>query len=1463
MLLGILNFSPTERYLTHLVEEKLTEATGGKVHIESIEVGLFNRLMLNGVRIEDLRGETLLQAGSVSAKIELRSLFREQLALRTVSLLDADVSLYKQRADSAANYQFLVDAFSSKDKKESKGVNLRVNSVILRRVNVAYNEWYTPQTKGRFNLSHLNLRGVNANVSLKSITTDGISLRIRSLALREGSGLQLDNLHFILEADKRRARLRDFALEMPHSHLAQDSLVCTYDASDGFSSLLKTLSVSGGIRKAKIASADLRPLLNLPQGLTFNCVVSCGFAVNPQKIRVTRLSVIDPGNGVQLNGSAVIDRADGKLTAGKFVVDRLSLNAQKSGSLLTAFSASQKVKDIVCQLGEVNLHGAAQCRFAQFAVKGNAVAQTAAGRIEAEGEYAQKKASGHILVKDFCADRLLQNEKLPSHLNLTADVNADLSRKADPMVKLRAAVASFDWNKRSFRDITLDGAYSRQRIEANVVSNDPAATFQTRTAAVLNGKQLVSLTTDTHIDRICLSDFGIDTPLKSAKIKGTLKANLKGLSAAPLLGYADLSNVEITDAPRGGYSLNSLRATISPLTAQTQQLALRSDFLDADVTGKLSLANVKGAVQKILSRTLPALASRSTLASTGGTWEVDAAVKNTDILKFLGVDVSAEGEARLQGRLSSNEGEGSSLTFYADKLHVYGQEIDRPSVYANGADSTYNCLVQATKTFAGRNYRLAADLSTRNGQLLTRVGWQAQHESRYNGAVEASTRFFKSGGGVGMDVQIQPTTFLLADSLWHISSGRILYDAKQVAFDGVHISHADQALTLNGEVGPHRSDSIVAVLQNIDVDYILGLVNFNAVSFGGQASGRAIFTQDGNNPQVHANLHIPAFLFNDGLMGDAYINGNWNKDENRINLYADMTLPETAGFGTHVDGYVSLAEKGLLLNIKTTHTRLDFLKRYMDGIFGDFGGNATGDVCLYGPFKKLDFKGEVEADCQARVLATGVKYCVSDGRVKLSPGEFAFENFTVSDSRGGTGTANGALRHTHLKQINYDFDIVANRLLCYDQPKQPGLPFYSTAVGTGQAHLAGYPSHFAADIALTPDAPTTFTYDLGEQSTFSKEDKMVHFHAVNEPADTLFSTAPSTVKTEVVEAPNDDTGTDIVLNLVLNANPSAQLTIITDARTGDAITARGNGLLRATWRNKGAFEMYGTYTFTRGQYKVSLQDIIRKDLTIQPGSTITFTGNPLNADLGIKTLYTVNGVSLSDLNYVAGFSNKTVRADCIMNIGGKAANPQVDFDLNLHNISEDEKQMVRQLISTEEDMSKQVICLLGVGRFFSANTGVGVSGASASANASQQQSSAAMRSFLSTTLTNQLNSAISSVLGSQSKWSFGTNLNPGSENGTNIEVDGLLQGRLFNDRLLINGNFGYRDHPNYTSNFVGDFDIRYLLTPKGSVSLRAYSETNNRYFTKSSLTTQGVGISLQRDFTSLRELFSLNRKRKK
>lgn len=168
----------------------------------------------------------------------------------------------------------------------------------------------------------------------------------------------------------------------------------------------------------------------------------------------------------------------------------------------------------------------------------------------------------------------------------------------------------------------------------------------------------------------------------------------------------------------------------------------------------------------------------------------------------------------------------------------------------------------------------------------------------------------------------------------------------------------------------------------------------------------------------------------------------------------------------------------------------------------------------------------------------------------------------------------------------------------------------------------------------------------------------------------------------------------------------------------------------------------------------------------------------------------------------------------------------------------------------------QIIYLLGVGRFYTYDYG------NTETATRQSQSAVAMKSFLSNTLSSQLNSILSNAIGS-SNWTFGTNLSTGSVGWSDMEVDGLLSGRLLNNRLIFNGNFGYRERTTSSTNFVGDFDLRYLLTPNGSVSLKAYSETNDRYFSKSSLTTQGGGIMLKRDFSNLKDLFTVKKKRKR
>lgn len=65
------------------------------------------------------------------------------------------------------------------------------------------------------------------------------------------------------------------------------------------------------------------------------------------------------------------------------------------------------------------------------------------------------------------------------------------------------------------------------------------------------------------------------------------------------------------------------------------------------------------------------------------------------------------------------------------------------------------------------------------------------------------------------------------------------------------------------------------------------------------------------------------------------------------------------------------------------------------------------------------------------------------------------------------------------------------------------------------------------------------------------------------------------------------------------------------------------------------------------------------------------------------------------------------------------------------------------------------------------------------------------------------------------------------------------------------------------TNFVGDFEAIWLLTKNGEFRLRGYNQTNDRYFTKSTLTTQGIGIMYKKDFMNWKELVDWFLRRRK
>ena len=1471
LLLGLFKIPFCQRAVTQLASQTLSSALHTRVSIGEVEVGLFNRVLLRDVHLEDQQGRPLLTARVVSAKIELRSLFREQICLRTVSLLDAAARLSKPSPDAPANYQFVLDALASKDKdKAPKPLNLSIRSVILRRVALHYDETWQPATPHLFNPAHVGLTDINANISLRQISGQRIELRVRSLSFREQCGLALNDLRLKCSATRHGASIPFLHAALPHSRLRLDGLEASYRWGKNGEAVWPTLHLTANLSRLLVHTDDLRPLLGtkLPEELHIGLDARGQIALSPDNLAFRGGHLRSTPEGIEAQFSLEAPRNGKRIEGLKAHLATFSVEGPFVERLLSSLSPSStsSIPATLGRLGHVN--GTLRLAYdpqGETELLGNV--QTDVGTLTARLSQTAQKTEGEIKLTDAAPAVLLKNEALPSLLSLHSrfSVVQTPGQAGSWLERVRGGhcelhVDKLQQGNNSYEGLLFRADYAHGQTTGQLHCADPTLGLDAEFALGGPLHRPATLRLSVDLARLAPAQLGLTRALGKATLHGRIALQADALQAALPTGELQLQNFSVENGPHGDYHLQSLLARLEQPHPTRQKLTLRSDFLDADLEGPLSAGKAVDHLKSLAARLLPGIvAAAPSTSAEAPAWTVSAQLKRTDILRQLGgIDLSLQGPLQLSGKLDTGEGR-TSLTLSVPGIEAAGQAFGPSSLFLSGSSTDYSALLKTQKQWSGKDFNVALSLHTTGGNLQSRLAWRGQGTAQaYHGDFCATTGFRRAAHEpFRIETTIHPTEFTVGDSLWQISSGHLLVQGDDVAIDSLRVGHALQSLTIDGRLAKNRRDSLVAHLHEVEIDYILSLVNFDDVAFGGRASGTAVFTRAEGNMDLRAALTVPDFSFNYCPMGAAQIYGKWEPETKHIVLDADM-VSRTSGITaqTTVAGYIAPSEKALRLDIGAHRSDLRFLNPYVEDIFDRFGGDVTGDICLYGPFKKLDFQGDVTVNAEGTVRATGVHYRLSDGHVALRPGAFTFSDFKVSDLRHGQGTAQGQLRHTHLKRLNYDFYVEADNLLCYDQPESPDMPFYSTAYGTGHITLGGRPGLFAADISLSPTAPTFFVYTQGAGAA-SEAEGFVRFHEARSstlPADTAARAAGGQAPA-APPVPVATSGTDIYLNLNIAANPTAELRVITDPRTGDQLSAFGTGSLRATYHNKGSFELYGTYRVDRGSYKMSIQDVIRKNMALTAGSTLTFTGNPLDGDLDLRAVQTITGVPLSDLNYAAGFAQKTAKVDCILHIGGKARSPQVNFDLDFQNITDDERQMVRQLIATDDDLNRQAIYLLGIGRFYTTSAGEG-------AVSSSQQNSAAMRSLLSTTLTGQLNEAISNALGSRSQWSFGTNFTSGTTGWNDLEVDGQLQGRLLNDRLLINGNLGYRDRPTSTSNFVGDFDIRYLLTPKGGVSLRAYSETTDRYFTRSSLTTQGVGLSLQRDFTRFWQLFRRERKKR-
>jgi hypothetical protein len=1455
----LLNIPSVQQVMSVFVAEELSDLLNTRVTIGRINIGLLNRIIIDDVLLDDQDEQEMLKVTRLSAKFDIMPFFKGKISISSVQLFGFNINLQKKTPDSPPNFKFVLDAFASNDTvKKDNSLDLRINSILIRRGRMAYHVLSEEETPGKFNAKHVQLQNIIANISLKALSKDSINLGIKRLSLDEKvSGFSLKKMSLKLVANSRQTSIDNFAIELPETSLKLDTIHLIYDSLKAFDRFTEQVRFSFRTLPSQITLKDISPFL--PALSHFKEPISLDMEVKGtvNQLTCSHLEITADNRQFRLKGDVALQDLSHPQDAYVFgTLSELTATTRGVGFLVRNLSHDYNgVPPVLERLGNVSFRGEVSGYFTDIVTYGQL--HTDLGGVNMDLKLSSDKSkglfaySGAVKTTDYKLGKLLANEQL-GEITFNLDVHGRHVTDRLPVVELKGLIASVDYSRYRYENITLDGEYKQGGFNGKVALDDPNGSIY------LNGDVNVSSRIPTFnfqaiINKLRPHDLNLTSKYPDTEFSLKLRANFTGGSVDEMIGEINVDSLEFM-SPEKQYFMNNMNIRASKQNNENQ-LRLTSEFLTASVEGKFQYHTLPASILNIMRKYVPSLIlPPKKPIETHNNFQFDIHIYNTDILSTIfDIPLTVYTHSTLKGYFNDPL-QRLRVEGYFPRLQYKNNFIESGMILCENPSDHIRARVRLTNLKKKGAVNLSLDAQAKDDNISTTLNWGNSAAVTYSGQLAAVAKLLRTEGEKPLlkaMVEVKPTDIILNDTLWQIHPSQVVVDSGKVDVNNFYFSHQDRYVRINGRLSDNPQDSVKVDLKDINMGYVFDIASISDdVNFEGDATGTAYASGVFKKPVMNTRLFIKNFSLNQGRLGDLNIYGEWDNENRGIRL--DASIKDISTTPSRVTGIIHplKPESGLDLNIEANELNLKFLEHYMKSIANDIKGRATGKVHFYGKFKGLNLDGAVMTDASMNFDILNTHFAIKD-TILLAPTGLTFNNIHISDMEGHSGRMNGYLHFQHFKNLNYRFEIQANNMLVMNTKESTDMPFYGTVYGTGNALLTGNAIQgLDVNVAMTTNRNSIFTYINGSvaSATSNQFIKFVDKTPRRTIQDSIQIISYYEQLQQKRQEAEEEQKTDIRLNILVDATPDATMKIIMDPVAGDYISGKGTGNIRTEFYNKGDVKMFGSYQINQGVYKFSLQEVIRKDFVIKNGSTITFNGAPLDANLDIQASYTVNSASLNDLIPEESSSiiqQPNVKVNCIMNLSGILVRPTIKLGIELPNERDEVQTLVRNYISTEEQMNMQILYLLGIGKFYTED-------------ARNNQNSNVMSSVLSSTLSGQLNNALSQVF-ETNNWNIGTNLSTGDKGWTDMEVEGILSGQLLNNRLLINGNFGYRDNPMANTNFVGDFEAEWLINRSGDIRLKAYNETNDRYYTKTNLTTQGVGIMYKKDFNKWSDLFFWNK----
>lgn len=1449
----LLSLGPVQDLIRREAEKVLSEQLGAEVAIADLTVLPFNRVVVDGVTVV-CRGDTVGRIANLGAGIDIWQLVTHgKVNINYGSVNGLDLRVSRDSAGSPLNIQPIIDRLTNRDRiKPPKRFNLRVNTVVVRNTSLSYDILSAPRAdSARFDPSHIKIEGLRLNASLPKLSNNDFAVALQRMDFREQSGLQLTELKGTFAVNDSALAWTGLQVSLPQSEI---------DIADGGLRLrsldkIKQSALEQGLAmsiapESTLYPPDLAPFVPSLGGFDETVAVDAQLKISKDEIAVKRLNA-----GGQSFHFAVVD---GEIHS-PLEPERLtySFPSMETGIGKKAVAAAglfptrllKRLPSSVRFNGSASgslLKGGGQFRLA-----------TPGGTVEAEADYSRKSLNSPLMLTASAKLRDIDPGAIgntPGLTNVDADITLDATLRHSMLTQasLDARLRNVEFRRHTYEPIHISASLAADTGRIEIRSFDPMALFDLNGTAVLS-KTSPMLELDADIKR--LNPFGLNLTQKNRGVEFSTTIAARSNSLRPDRGRAsvDIRSLAIKSDNRPDFTVENF-SLVSQSDSLPRRITVASPVINGEISGDYDFASLAGQMRSVIALAMPTLFPDKTTDNIKGNsndFHFDFTIEETEPLReIFHLPVSTVYPMTLSGAFDSQSQRASvdiSIPYIRQGNKLIEDTRLTADIDASNQKESIRLLTRYPSADGLTTY--VFDTTGDNDVFSTDISWKIDRARRYDGQIRLNTTLSRNTDGLAdplrAEIDVLPSTLAFNDSVWDIHPARILWEGDAIDFRGVNISRDGQFVKINGRGTASDADSIAIDIHDFDLDYVFEAIGIDKFKLGGRATG-SLYASAVLSAIPHVEtegIRVKDIAFNHCVLGQGLVKSHFDMERKAIAINGTINQPN--GKTSTVDGALMPFTSELDFRIAADETRVGFMEQYMGAFASDITGYGSGDLHIFGNFRDVDLEGDVFArDLRLRLNFTNTYYTATDS-LFITPGRILLRDITLRDPAGHTGTLNGTVTHDFFRSPQFNFTVSNVRdMLVYDETSKQNPDWYGHINASGSARVKGNDDLVKIDIDVTTAKNSTFTfvlsdYEEADEFTFlTFRDKNAKYAPVEVEEDIKLS-AVNRLR-ELLAHRADTSSAEYEIELKVDITPEIEIDLVMDPVAGDKIRSNGAGNLRMLYTSKdNDLRMFGTYRLNHGFYNFTLQDIIIKDFVIKEGSTISFTGDPLTARLDIVAYYALNA-NLTDLDESFRLDKELNRTNvpvhALLKVTGDIQQPEIGFDLEFPTLTSDIYRKVRSIVSTEEMMNRQIIYLLALNRFYTPD-------------------------YMATTKGNELFSVASSTISSQlsnmlgqlsDRWMISPNFRSDRGDFSDMEVDLALSSRLLNNRLLLNGNFGYRDKSMNNNQFIGDFDIEYLLNKSGSIRLKAYNHFNDQnYYLRTANTTQGVGVQFRHDFDNI------------